>query len=434
MVALPAFKFVFLAIRQVTRPVAKQIVQRANTKHALTYRMCIGLGRFSLGLSGVIAEWTRAEEQKQREAKKKSEETQKMKLAQAAEAEVEKAAGIAKKAAEAVMHAVVKRGNVSTPSTSTPADTASASASTTTVVQPEVDAGVPSSTTPTPAPTPSAPPQPPAAPASAEKETSSLSTVVQPAPVTLATVIPRSRSLLQSVVYGPQLKDSPTDTYDSTVFLDPKRTVGEAARVFIRYPARSSWDVFRQTFLAPFPEDRLVAAGADLMIELVAYTVLCTLLVVELMQQSRTTAAKEAHVNARLEAIEAKVNELVEHNNESRAYPTLEELPPVPELQVTGRLGALWGAVTSSASFVGSAFTGGTDDGTAIATVTSAAEERERLAQSGKAVVPLREAGANLARAPPRDPAVKVSKYDESEVFQVELDKLLRSVKPEKRA
>lgn len=421
MVALPAFKFLFLAIRQVTRPVARQIVERANTKRALTYRMCIGLGRFSLGMSGVISEWTRAEEQKQREAKKKSEETQKMKLAQAAEAEVEKAAEIAKKAAEAVMHAVGKHS--SKESTNTTAATAAAAAAAA-VAEPEAAVST------TPSATTSAPPPPP--PPSAEKatvsSTPSTSSTVQPPPVTLATVIPRSRSLLQSVVYGPQLKDSPADTYDSTVFLDPKRTVGEAARVFIRYPGRSSWDVFRQTFLAPFPEDRLVAAGADLMIELVAYTVLCTLLVVELLQQSRTSAAKEAHVNARLEAIEAKVNELVEHSNESRAYPPVEELPPVPELHVTGRLGALWGAVTSGASFVGSAFVGGEEES------SSAAEERERMAQRGKVVVPRREAGSNLARAPPRDPAVKVSKYDDSAVIQVELDKLLRSVGAEKRA
>lgn len=452
MVALPAFKFLFLAIRQVTRPVARQIVERANTKRALTYRMCIGLGRFSLGLSGVISEWTRAEEQKQREAKKKSEETQKTKLAQAAEAEVEKAAEIAKKAAEAVMHAVSKHGTQAGASSSAAPSGAAAAAVAATVAEAERDAATSaaastnaaSSTSSKPAASttaekPSSPPHTTtSATSTASTNTSSTtntssssSNTVQPPPTTLATVIPRSRSLLQSVVYGPQLKDSPTDTYDSTVFLDPKRTVGEAARVFIRYPARSSWDVFRQTFLAPFPEDRLVAAGADLMIELVAYTVLCTLLVVELMQQSRTSAAKEAHVNARLEAIEAKVNELIEHNNESRAYPPVEELPPVPELQVTGRLGALWGAVTSGASFVGSAFASGEDDS---ASSKAAAEERERMSQSGKVVVPRREAGSNLARAPPRDPAVKVSKYDDSAVFQVELDKLLRSVGTEKRA
>lgn len=437
MVALPAVKFVFLAIRQVTRPIARQIVSRANTKRALTYRMCIGLGRFSLGLSGVISEWTRAEEQKQREAKLKSEEEQKQKLAQKAEAEVEKAAEVAKRAAAAVMHAMTGHHTTPTDATTTAASAESSATAappqpskpaTATEVAEKVHASVtasPSTTTTTTTTTNSA-----------------TTTTVQPAPTTAATVTPRSRSLLQSVVYGPQLKDSPADKYDSTVFLDPSRTVGEAARVFIRYPARSSWDVFRQTFLAPFPEDRLVAAGADLMIELVAYTVLCTLLVVELLQQARTSAAKEAHVNARLEAIEEKVNELIEHNNDSRAYPPVEELPPVPELQVTGRLGALWGAVATGASFVGSAFSA-SDDGDRTSSSSSSsgslsglttAEERERMSQSGKVVVPRREAGSNLARAPPRDPAVKVSKYDESEVFQVELDKLLRSAGAEKRA
>ncbi|KPA76941.1 hypothetical protein ABB37_07320 [Leptomonas pyrrhocoris] len=435
MVALPAFKFVFLAIRQVTRPLAKQIVQRANTKRALTYRMCIGLGRVSLGLSGVIAEWTRAEEQKQREAKKKSEEAQVTRLAQAAEAEMEKAAEMAKRAAEAVMNAVGKH--------SAGGSTAAAAAVATPKVAPTTSATAPSSS-PGEHPSPqrpstsaertSAASSPSPSPSSSSPANAVLST---PAPATAATVTPRSRSLLRSVVYGPQLKDSPADTYDSTVFLDPTRTVGEAARVFIRYPARSSWDVFRQTFLAPFPEDRLVAAGADLLIELVAYTVLCTLLIVELLQQSRTTAAKEAHVNARLEAIEAKVNELVEQNNESRAYPPLEELPPVPELQVTGRLSALWGAVTTGAGLVGSAFSSSDDDDDGSSSSShrgSAAEERERMSQSGKVVVPRREVGSNIARAPPRDPAVKVSKYDESTVVQVELEKLLHGVRAETRA
>ncbi|TPP53058.1 Optic atrophy 3 protein (OPA3) family protein [Leishmania donovani] len=363
MVALPAFKFVFLAIRQVTRPVAKQIVSRANTKRALTYCVCIGLGRVSLGLSGVIAEWTRAEEQKQREAK--------LKAAQAA------GATAAKNAAQVAM-----------------------------------DAG--------------------------KAVESSIATTAKSA-ATPATVTPRSRSLLQSVVYGPQPKGGAVDTYDSTVFLDLSRTVGEVARVFIRYPSRSAWDVFRQTFLAPFPEDRLVAAGADLLIELVAYTVLCTLLVVELYQQSRTSAAKEAHLQARLEAIESKVNELVECSNRAASSPPVQELPPVRELRVTGRLSALWGAVTGGVGFVGdsvSRHTEGRKKSSASSSGGSlAAEELERLAQSGKVVVPQRKNGFNVAYAPPRDPAVKVSKHDETIFLQEELDQLMGNVvRMEKRA
>ncbi|KAK7200684.1 Optic atrophy 3 protein (OPA3) [Novymonas esmeraldas] len=395
MVALPAFKFVFLAIRQVTRPVARQIVARANTKRALTYRVCIGLGRVSLGLSGVISEWTRAEEQKLKEAKRKSEEESSAKAAAAQAAQSAQAASdVAKKAAGAAMDAV---GAAAAPVKSSAAAAAVVAE--------------------------------PAAAVVATKESSSESA---PAPAgraaaTPATVTPRSRSLLQSVVYGPQPKGGVVDTYDSSVFLDPSRTVGEAARVFIRYPTRSAWDVFRQTFLDPFPEDRLVAAGADLLIELVAYTVLCTLLVVELLQQSRTSAAKEAHLQARLEAIESKVNELVEHNNSSTSAQQVEELPPVPELHVTGRLGALWGALTGGVGLVEGAFVG--DGGGA-----SAAEERERLAQSGKAVVPQRRSGSSVACAPPRDPSVKVSKHDDSVLLQAELDHLLRTaVHVEKR-
>lgn len=418
MVALPAFKFVFLAIRQVTRPIAKQIVSRANTQRATTYRVCVGLGRVSLGLSGVISEWTRAEELKQKEAKRKSEEESRAKAAKAAAAH----AGdddVKKRAAAAAMDVASGKG-----------DPTHASASSTTA------AAASSTGTAAAAPAPGSTP---------------------------ATVTPRSRSLLQSVVYGPQPKGGPADTYDSSIFLDPSRTVGEAARVFIRYPSQSAWDVFRQTFLAPFPEDRLVAAGADLLIELLAYTILCTLLVVELMQQSRTTAAKEAHLQARLEAIEAKVNELVERNNNAVSTSMVEELPPVPELHVTGRLGALWGAMASGVSLLGDSFAGGRSSSSggeekgsgssasnsraasssssswvssgAAAVAALTPEERERLAQSGKAVVPLRVSGSTVAFAPPRDPHVKVSKYDETALLQEELDQLMRNAaRIEKRA
>ncbi|AYU76805.1 Optic atrophy 3 protein (OPA3) [Leishmania donovani] len=398
MVALPAFKFVFLAIRQVTRPVAKQIVSRANTKRALTYCVCIGLGRVSLGLSGVIAEWTRAEEQKQREAK--------LKAAQAA------GATAAKNAAQVAMD-VVGKASTAASSSETP-NTAGSSSGTNTAASS-------------------------AAKAQAGKAVESSIATTAKSAATPATVTPRSRSLLQSVVYGPQPKGGAVDTYDSTVFLDLSRTVGEVARVFIRYPSRSAWDVFRQTFLAPFPEDRLVAAGADLLIELVAYTVLCTLLVVELYQQSRTSAAKEAHLQARLEAIESKVNELVECSNRAASSPPVQELPPVRELRVTGRLSALWGAVTGGVGFVGdsvSRHTEGRKKSSASSSGGSlAAEELERLAQSGKVVVPQRKNGFNVAYAPPRDPAVKVSKHDETIFLQEELDQLMGNVvRMEKRA
>lgn len=381
MVALPAFKFVFLAIRQVTRPVAKQIVSRANTKRAVTYCVCIGLGRVSLGLSGVIAEWTRAEEQKQREAKLKAAKTAQVTNASAA-----------KNAAEVAMDVVGKASTAA--SSSEPTTMAGSGSGTTTTAK--------SAATPT-------------------------------------TVTPRSRSLLQSVVYGPQPKGGAVGTYNSTVFLDLSRTVGEAARVFIRYPSRSAWDVFRQTFLAPFPEDRLVAAGADLLIELVAYTVLCTLLVVELCQQSRTSAAKEAHLQARLEAIESKVNELVEFSNREASSPPVQELPSVRELRVTGRLSALWGAVTSGVGFVGDSVSRHTDgrkkSGASSSGGSLAAEELERLAQRGKVVVPQRKNGSNVVYAPPRDPAVKVSKHDETILLQEELDQLMGNVvRMEKRA
>ncbi|KAG5510094.1 hypothetical protein JKF63_06989 [Porcisia hertigi] len=365
MVGLPAFKFIFLAIRQVTRPVTKQIVSRANTKRGLTYGVCIGLGRVSLGLSGVISEWTRVEEQKQREAKRKSEENNNN--ATAAKKTLDTRANITRNVTEVAIHGANK--------------------------------------------------------ASLTEGISEATTTASPTgkPVaTPATVAPRSRSLLQCVVYGPQPQGGVADTYDSTVFLDPSRTVGEAARVFIRYPTRSAWDVLRQTFLAPFPEDRLVAAGADLLIELVAYTVLCTLLVVELLQQSRTSAAKEAHLQARLEAIESKVNELVEHSNRAASLPPVQELPRVPEVHVKGRLSALWGAVAHSVGYIGNGLVGNSRAGDDLT-----AEEGEQIVQGGRALVPQRRNGSNVAYAPPRDPMVKRSKYDETILVQEELNRLL---------
>ncbi|KAG5484726.1 hypothetical protein LSCM1_06547 [Leishmania martiniquensis] len=340
MVALPAFKFAFLAIRQVSRPVAKQIVSRANTKRGVTYCVCIGLGRFSLGLSGVISEWTRAEERKQQAAKRTSEE----KAAEAGESAPREDAAVAAMGAagkasatasgcEAAAAAATAAGSSSSLSTAT-----TATATTTAAMKAQAIDAV---------------------------ESSAAATAANSA-ATPATVTPRSRSLLQSVVYGPQPQGKVVDTYDSSVFLDPSRTVGEAARVFIRYPTRSAWDVFRQTFLAPFPEDRLVAAGADLLIELVAYTLLCTLLVVELHQQSRMSAAKEAHLQARLEAIEAKVNELVEYSKSAASSPPLEELSPLREPRVAGRLSGLWSAVAGGVGFAGGTLlrrSGGSDKG-----------------------------------------------------------------------
>lgn len=357
---LPAIKFVFLAIRQVTRPIAKQIVARANAKRAVTHRLCIGLGRVSLGLSGVISEWSRTEERKQVEAKKKTEEEAHQKLKNAGSA-----------------------ADVS----ATPAAEAHRDLT--------------------------------AAAAVGESQSSSATK----AEVTTAT--PRSRSLLQSIVYGPQTKDTSADAYDGTVFLDPSRTAGEAARVFIRYPYRSTWDVFRQTFLAPFPEDRLVAAGADLLIELLAYTVLCTLLVIELLQQSKASAAKEAHVQARLEAIESKINELVERSNEDgvAASAKMKGLIAVPEVEVSGRLGGIWGAAKSTASYVKAALSpNSSGDSEAVQQDSSRGNRWSEAAE-----MPFAHRSSMLVpRVPPPDPAIKTSKHDETILMRQELDALLR--------
>lgn len=67
----------------------------------------------------------------------------------------------------------------------------------------------------------------------------------------VSTVTPRSRSLLQNITYGPLPKWATED--EAYIFLNASRSSGEAARLFIRHPYRSTWYVFSATFLAPFP-------------------------------------------------------------------------------------------------------------------------------------------------------------------------------------
>ncbi|EPY37923.1 hypothetical protein AGDE_06010 [Angomonas deanei] len=220
------------------------------------------------------------------------------------------------------------------------------------------------------------------------------------------------------MTYGPLPKDS-TDTYDKTVFLDPKRSVGEATRVFIRHPYRSSYDVFRHNFLSPFPEKRLVDAGAELLIELLAYVVMATILYIELKQQWKTTAAKEAYVNSRLEAVEAKVNELARLSQElvEKSNLQVSELPPVPKLQLQGRLHSLRQLAEVTVGVVQSAVSGVMD-------VTVSPEGKD------KPVVRLTSgpsySGGSLLPTQTPSGQPKVSKHDETAQMKSELDRLLR--------
>lgn len=234
MVGIPLMKVGFLALRQVTRPVAKRIVQRAKEGH--NRRLCIALGRVSLGMSGAIMELSRQEEVKaaQERSKKSKKDTDPNQKAASSEG--------------------VKAGGSSSKTSSPPlSDWA--------------------------------------------KE--------------VGTVSPRSRSLLESISYGPL----PQKKYDASVFLNPNRRTGEAMKIFILYPYQSTWELFRNRFLAPYPEDKLVDAGADLLVELMAFTILAMILSYELNLQFKSTARKEAILLARIERLEKQVARLEKAHN-----------------------------------------------------------------------------------------------------------------------
>lgn len=117
----------------------------------------------------------------------------------------------------------------------------------------------------------------------------------------------RSRSLLQSLTYGPV----PKEKYDPSLFLDhgsPK----EAPKLHIFYPYTSRWKLFRQEFASTYPEQQLIDAGADFLLEIVAFTILTALLSYELNIQFKANARKESIINARIDRLERKIARMQE--------------------------------------------------------------------------------------------------------------------------
>ncbi|KAG8341561.1 putative Optic atrophy 3 protein (OPA3) [Trypanosoma vivax] len=53
----PLYRFGFLAIRQLTKPMVTTIVRRAHSKGRITLSVCLFLGHLSNGISSVIALW-----------------------------------------------------------------------------------------------------------------------------------------------------------------------------------------------------------------------------------------------------------------------------------------------------------------------------------------------------------------------------------------
>lgn len=434
MVALPALKFVFLGVRQLTRPVVRRIVTRATTKKGPTRQACIVLGRLSLGLSGVIAEWSRKEDLKLVELKRKEAEEKREKAAVAA-------AVAAQKETDPAASTKSHSESTATPTAATGSKGATAAPS----------APVASITAETKRLMKEALGVAEGKDAIHEKEAAEKAAaagvveVVKPQ-VAPAIATPRSRSLLNPLTYGPAPKEADSG-YDETIFLDPKRTAGEVARVFIRYPYRSVWTVFRKTFLAPFPEQKLIDAGAELLIELLAFFILAVILAFELRQQSKVTAAKEAHLEARLTAIESTVNELVRHSKNAGApgLHGLRELT-VPKLVVPGRLYGMWLDLVSGYDAIGQLLTSAPGPN---GSMDPKGENRTRNGEGGGSfsslaspppgpiatATPVGVSGSPPKKKAPAPTSVKVSKHDETAMMKQELDRLLAlSEEPRKTA
>ncbi|ORC88580.1 uncharacterized protein TM35_000162180 [Trypanosoma theileri] len=222
MAPLPAIRLFLLAVRQISKPVVKATVMRAQNKATFTRAVCIGLGRFSFGVSRVVAKWS-------------------------AEERVSRRQGV--------------NGN-SNSSSNTGSSTATSGD---------------------------------AATKSKDKETENLVSA------------PRSRSLLRA---------ASEDTMRSSRLL------------FVRRPVESAWQAFRTAFFAPCDEKVLVSTGAELLIELIVYSILVVVLYFELSTQAKAAEAKHKYLLSRIEALERKVNELIEEHHEGEVE-TIEAPAPV---------------------------------------------------------------------------------------------------------
>ncbi|EKG07180.1 hypothetical protein TCSYLVIO_001694 [Trypanosoma cruzi] len=220
MAPLPAFRFFFLAIRQISKPVVKATVSRAKREATITRALCLSLGRFSLGISCVIEKWN-------------SEDTTRR------------------------------------------SDGSWANSGRSDARENQAKEGF--------------------------------------------LVAPRSRSLLQKNV-------APGGS-------DGTQRIG---RLFLRLPMQTAWGAFRSAYSPSIDEERLVKIGAEVLIELLVYSILSAALYFELSTASKASEAKEACLLQRIEALERKVNELVQgHHADTVA------VIEVPEQIVVSRLGRL---------------------------------------------------------------------------------------------
>ncbi|RNF10621.1 hypothetical protein TraAM80_01437 [Trypanosoma rangeli] len=217
---LPAFRFFFLAIRQLSKPVVKAIVSRAQRKATVTRAVCIGFGRFSLGISLVVEKWVAEDRSRGGDGSM---------------------AGLGRSAAK-----------------------------------------------------------------TCEDEKGLL-------------VAPRSRSLLQTTT-------APSGS-------SGKQRIG---RLLLGRPMQSSWEAFRSAYSPSIEEGPLVKTGAEVLIELIVYSILAVALFFEISTASLAAEEKETCLLKRVEALEGKVNELIQDHH-ADAVKELE----VPETVVVSHLDRL---------------------------------------------------------------------------------------------
>ncbi|KAH9599816.1 Optic atrophy 3-like [Trypanosoma melophagium] len=209
MAPLPAIRLFLLAVRQISKPVVKATVTRAQNKATLTRALCIGLGRFSLGISRVVGKW-------------------------AAEERVNRRVG------------TNSYGNSDTTNTGSSTESGETTAN--------------------------------------GKDITTENLVVAP----------RSRSLLRAT---------------------SEDTMRSSRLFFVRRPVESAWQAFRTAFFAPCDENVLVNTGAELLIELIVYSILVVVVYFELRTSAISAEAKEKYLLGRIEALERKVNELIEEHH-----------------------------------------------------------------------------------------------------------------------
>lgn len=397
MVALPLIKLFALGARQVSRPVARGLVGYATEHRRLTFNTCIAFGRLSLGLSSVIAEWTRKEALRHEELlRSKADPEGKTSSSAAKEAHAVASVTSTRDAPTSESHASSIRDDTRVDRSGTASHDATHSTNVRRKVMLETDSipvidaettrfmkdalavatGQHSSTVAS-----SANPAgvsalsgtsaagSSAAAAGVAGATSSLlhnvhgARQMSSASVSSAssdvntptTTTPRSRSLIQSLMYGPQplheeAHRTPLTSHngrggrrsdeedDEELFANAHtRTRGEVARLFIRYPYRSTWYVFRKTFYAPFPQQQLLDAGAELLVEILVFSILTLFLYLELRQTQNNNARKEAYLEARFLTIENKINELIDAGKLNRPVP-VQALAPQEEFSPVGRI------------------------------------------------------------------------------------------------